>query len=1269
MISRFGDIPVGYYTGTADISIPIYTIKEGGVQIPVMLSYHSSGVKVEDQATWVGLGWNLEPEGTIIQIVQGKEDTLDVTTSSSGYSYLKGRAVAGSYTASNEVGNKTWSCEVGAMGGAHCGLTTDSVGDEIGIINDLLAGGNQPDIYQYSFAGHSGKFFINPDTHEIVQIDKKDQITFEKGGAAQWIATTLDGNKFYFDALETSHGSGTFENTGYTWKLTQIILTNHKTIDFSYADAHYFWYIFREEWHSDYPLNLSSGTNYSAGDAATQHNMKILKRITTSDVVILFNLEDRLDMNLNTSDSAKKLRSIDITSAVSHKKLKTFDFQYSYFPYSTVGGNFNESASLLTTAEEDKLGKRLRLDTLHELAYSENGDTLFNNGRYVFTYDMSTTLPLKTSSARDFWGYYNGKDNASLLPDLSYFYYSGVRPDPNPPPVPDVTAVPDPINLSYTSANRVPDNSKVTAGILKKIQYPTGGYTEFDYEPNSFPNYRLPDQAKIDSTYKHFIVHDQNLTGDSTAKHFTLQKTTIVRFTNSIGNGYPVQTPSPLSYSDMSGSSITLKKVTFPGGAGTTPTFTTLKTWDLSSVLSSDFSNNHGVTWTEDVTVNYDADPNCYFLVSTSLPDALGAQGSSTKVAYIQSDFNYYDQNGIDMTSRQCGVRVAAIRNYTDSGVIASKTILRYINEDSTSSGKLMAPLTLLNTRYLWFETLPSDATACSGLIGTSAWAWFVSSDSYTSSSGNPVGYSRVEEINVAPDGSTNGKRVFNYINQESQTIINVPDIPYLKNGLLSKDETFDSSGTKLLENNYSYEDIEDSTRPYFSGVKIFSNWIGLDQCESGFVGTMDSMPGHKYLIYYYPINTEWNLAHTIETKQYDGSNVLSNLETYSYNSLGQLVSMTTENSKQQTVTKTTLYPIDDTSGSTETALLVYNKQYDRPIDQRTLINGTEVNKIHYGYWYKFSGAAQIITPTSIQTSNKQQPLYTNVTFDDYDSSRNILQFSQNGMSNAIIWSDNRSYAIASIINASSGKAAYTSFEPNEKGNWSGINLSYILTGGVTGKKYYDRSSFSISHSGLSSGDSYILSYWSKGSSYTVSGTQSGYPKLLNTIVKDSETWTLYEHLVTGQTTITVSGSGGIDELRLFPQPGQMTTYVYDPVVGIISQCDRNSRINTFQYDNFNRLRLVRDQDNNILKQICYNYAGQVEDCGIAAVCTSCTGNDKKCINGVCETGTKVYLSSTLLRNGTWSCSYEYIWSDCSVSDRFTETSLISPCEIGSECQ
>jgi hypothetical protein len=57
LMRRFGDIPVSNYTGVADISIPLYNLKIDNNEIPIVLRYHSSGIKVEDQATWVGLGF------------------------------------------------------------------------------------------------------------------------------------------------------------------------------------------------------------------------------------------------------------------------------------------------------------------------------------------------------------------------------------------------------------------------------------------------------------------------------------------------------------------------------------------------------------------------------------------------------------------------------------------------------------------------------------------------------------------------------------------------------------------------------------------------------------------------------------------------------------------------------------------------------------------------------------------------------------------------------------------------------------------------------------------------------------------------------------------------------------------------------------------------------------------------------------------------------------------------------------------------------------
>ena len=58
-----------------------------------------------------------------------------------------------------------------------------------------------------------------------------------------------------------------------------------------------------------------------------------------------------------------------------------------------------------------------------------------------------------------------------------------------------------------------------------------------------------------------------------------------------------------------------------------------------------------------------------------------------------------------------------------------------------------------------------------------------------------------------------------------------------------------------------------------------------------------------------------------------------------------------------------------------------------------------------------------------------------------------------------------------------------------------------------------------------------------------------------------------------------------------------MTTYTYDPLIGATTKCDANNRINYYKYDDFGRLVLIFDQDNNILKKICYNFQGQPENC------------------------------------------------------------------------
>lgn len=73
-LGKYGDIPVNLSTGVPNISIPIYNIQEGPLRLPINLSYHASGIKMSEQATWIGLGWSTHYGGIISRTVLGVED-------------------------------------------------------------------------------------------------------------------------------------------------------------------------------------------------------------------------------------------------------------------------------------------------------------------------------------------------------------------------------------------------------------------------------------------------------------------------------------------------------------------------------------------------------------------------------------------------------------------------------------------------------------------------------------------------------------------------------------------------------------------------------------------------------------------------------------------------------------------------------------------------------------------------------------------------------------------------------------------------------------------------------------------------------------------------------------------------------------------------------------------------------------------------------------------------------------------------------------------
>ncbi len=80
-LGRYLEVPVSPYTGIADINVPLYEIQTKGLKLPISLSYHSNGVKVEETASWVGLGWSLNAGGVVSRVVNDLPDEWTHNTS------------------------------------------------------------------------------------------------------------------------------------------------------------------------------------------------------------------------------------------------------------------------------------------------------------------------------------------------------------------------------------------------------------------------------------------------------------------------------------------------------------------------------------------------------------------------------------------------------------------------------------------------------------------------------------------------------------------------------------------------------------------------------------------------------------------------------------------------------------------------------------------------------------------------------------------------------------------------------------------------------------------------------------------------------------------------------------------------------------------------------------------------------------------------------------------------------------------------------------
>lgn len=497
-MTKVADIPVSYYTGKPNVNFPFHTLKAGNISVSMSLGYGSfGGIPVEQEGSWVGLGWDLNIGGAITRSISGKADDN----------------MAGGYVnTANSLGLPVYSTPT-----PYNWLSSITNCDKKSMADGMLD--CSPDIYFVSFEGQSAKMFFDKNGVAYISPYKKWRVLGTPSTGFTIITET--GTKYIFNTIEVSNydvvtnpGSDAPSLIGRTaWFLTSMISANLKdTIQFNYTAVSY---------ENDIKIPSMQRFDLVPGQVAscppghttppdqsyttTSTNLHTINSAILSSIVSnagkleFISTADRADM---TMGNKYRLREVNMYTA----KGKNYTFLKKIRFYQS----FSNSSGF------DPIQKRLLLDSVTEVS---NNDSMVHR----FSYINPGSLPKKNSYGQDHWGFYNAKVNSTLIP--AYTDIDGSTLD---------------------GANREPDSVATQIGLLNSITYPTGGTVSFEYEQNDFTHYRnnsIYEYTHLDST-----LVDKNLncnTNTLSTPNGEVTKSVFLKGTQTVDINYLVTGRNP----------------------------------------------------------------------------------------------------------------------------------------------------------------------------------------------------------------------------------------------------------------------------------------------------------------------------------------------------------------------------------------------------------------------------------------------------------------------------------------------------------------------------------------------------------------------------------------------------------------------------------------------------------------------------------------------------------------------------------------------------
>lgn len=476
MIERYGYYPVDLSVGLTNISIPIYTIKTGQIEFPINLSYHMGGIKVDDIASWTGLGWILNASGSICRNVLGLPDE-----SQSGILATKG-------VYKELIGNDQKTIRMPFPMQKSCMDKVDKLNQwetiqrlllDVQENNGIDAGS---DSYSYQANNIVGSFVYGTDINrELIQIPHSDNVIIRKqeldgSGKSYYEIVGNDGAIYIFRYYETSFLKPSDEagmNYISRWMLSSLISPNKAdTLTFTYSNYNSQDYsISAALYEGDHaqPTIIPSKDNPSS--TVTSWNLSETNNIGTSYSVTSVNSNEAYldkilfrggEIEFVKSTDRRDVRTVKLDAIIVRNKIgeqvKKILFEYDYFK--------SEQGSIDV---DEKYCLRLKLSNIKEWGRDNSEDPLIHR----FSYNEEVILPhyfdigdryQKLYFGQDHWGFYNGvRTNAHLV---------------------GVSSINTTTALKKEFANMAPNEKYMKACVLEKIDYPTGGYTIFETEAN-----------------------------------------------------------------------------------------------------------------------------------------------------------------------------------------------------------------------------------------------------------------------------------------------------------------------------------------------------------------------------------------------------------------------------------------------------------------------------------------------------------------------------------------------------------------------------------------------------------------------------------------------------------------------------------------------------------------------------------------------------------------------------------------------------------------